>query len=514
MHPILRDIADLDKLPSPPQVALKIVEVSRDPAKGVTDLADVLRLDPAIASKVLQISNSASYSRGREVTTMTQAINVLGTKTVSVVALGFSLKDSMPSVPSGRVTEDVFWQHNVATAVACRAISRFLGKSFDETAFMCGLMSRIGQLILMSAQAEKYAAVLAAARQTLPTAAEERSLLGIAHHDVSKLLLEKWQLPETVCEVVEKWGDTNSISFAAEELRRLANIVRLADTIRNLLFDNGKATQLEFMRYVANYTFSITPEEIDRIFIACQSELQETLSVFSDRDSGNIDCESILAMAREQLIQVGLGLANDIVAVQQNCEDLERANDELLETSLTDALTGLPNRHSLNREFAALDRTSGRPYCVVMVDIDHFKGLNDKHGHPVGDQVLKMVGDAIRKGVRKTDFAARFGGEEFTVILPFCNPQEGADVAERLRQSIRGCELQVDDGTSLSVTVSAGVASTEHFQAGTKHEAILKAADQALYLAKDRGRDRCVIFTPSVHTPSTLPSSIAAPVGL
>lgn len=155
----------------------------------------------------------------------------------------------------------------------------------------------------------------------------------------------------------------------------------------------------------------------------------------------------------------------------------------------TDALTGLANRRAfqeaLARELAVAARR-GEPCGLVILDVDHFKAVNDTFGHQGGDEVLRGVGRALTDAGRETDVAARYGGEEFAVVMPGCSASEAVEVAERLRAAIAGM------GGPVPVTVSAGVAA---FPAdGDDSTALVAAADAALYRAKRLGRDRTVRF--------------------
>ncbi|HEX2195833.1 MAG TPA: sensor domain-containing diguanylate cyclase [Actinomycetota bacterium] len=151
----------------------------------------------------------------------------------------------------------------------------------------------------------------------------------------------------------------------------------------------------------------------------------------------------------------------------------------------TDGLTGLANRRTfeatLEREMSRAAR-SGEPVTLVMVDVDHFKKLNDKHGHQAGDEVLRLVARVLASACRDFDTAARYGGEEFAVILPACSSAESLVVAERLRESIAEIE------TVTEVTASAGVATFPTHAADA--EGLINAADEALYESKRAGRNR------------------------
>jgi diguanylate cyclase (GGDEF)-like protein len=171
---------------------------------------------------------------------------------------------------------------------------------------------------------------------------------------------------------------------------------------------------------------------------------------------------------------------------QQLSESVERSR-HLEREANTDALTGLLNRrwldHSLPR-FVLRHAHGQKPLSILLLDIDHFKRFNDEHGHAVGDAVLALVGQTVEKCLRPTDLAARYGGEEMLVILPE-TPFEGARIAaERVRAWI--CSLKLPD-VDRTISVSIGVATLSE---GDTAESMLARADERLYLAKDRGRNR------------------------
>lgn len=176
--------------------------------------------------------------------------------------------------------------------------------------------------------------------------------------------------------------------------------------------------------------------------------------------------------------------------------DLQRAQSSLTTMATTDALTGLLNRNHLMRrlqeESSRLQRVRETPpgpsLALIMLDIDHFKRVNDTYGHPAGDAVLQEVGRRLTKAKREYDVLGRYGGEEFLFALPATDLVGARAVAERLRQAVRSQPFQVE-GRDLRVTVSLGVGVV---QAGEENcEAALKRADEGLYAAKRAGRD-CV----------------------
>lgn len=154
----------------------------------------------------------------------------------------------------------------------------------------------------------------------------------------------------------------------------------------------------------------------------------------------------------------------------------------------TDALTGLPNRRQADEmleRLVAAARRGGRPLAVVLVDLDHFKAINDRFGHAAGDVALRETGAAIRELLRTSDHVARFGGEEFLVLLPDTSGTDAVAVADKLRRRIAGLDVDEIDGR---VSASLGVAALP--EDGDNPEELIRAADAALYRAKENGRDR------------------------
>jgi len=180
-----------------------------------------------------------------------------------------------------------------------------------------------------------------------------------------------------------------------------------------------------------------------------------------------------------------VGASNDIGTLKSDLSTIRKE-------AYTDGLTEIPNRKAFNRQIeeltAALKVKSGY-LCLLMTDIDRFKAFNDKHGHLVGDQVLKVVAKTLAKNVRETDFAARYGGEEFAVLFPNTRLKDALDIAEKARLAVRAKDMQNRrTGENLGkVTVSIGVSE---YVIGESIDDFISRADTALYLAKQMGRDR------------------------
>lgn len=189
---------------------------------------------------------------------------------------------------------------------------------------------------------------------------------------------------------------------------------------------------------------------------------------------------------------VGLLIGASFFMTRHLAGKLDQAQEQLKQISITDDLTGLRNRRyileRLNEEFKRAKR-SGRPLSLIMLDLDHFKRINDEHGHPFGDHVLATVAERIKAHLRDYDLVGRFGGEEFMVISPEAAQQQSIELAERIRNMVK-VKAIVLAGIDVTVTISAGLA--ELSPQDENPDALIARADEALYQAKEQGRDRVV----------------------
>ncbi|MFZ5828007.1 MAG: sensor domain-containing diguanylate cyclase [Bacillota bacterium] len=181
----------------------------------------------------------------------------------------------------------------------------------------------------------------------------------------------------------------------------------------------------------------------------------------------------------------------EVTEVKRKEAALQEANERLRELTVTDDLTGLGNRRlcdqRLREEWLRIRRT-GDPLTVILLDVDHFKQINDTYGHTTGDLALQSVSAALKQSIRETDFAFRYGGEEFLIMLPDTPLREAEPVAERLRQAVETIVVQAG-GERLRVTVSLGAAACEGGARGEYHD-LINRADAALYRAKEAGRNQ------------------------
>lgn len=189
------------------------------------------------------------------------------------------------------------------------------------------------------------------------------------------------------------------------------------------------------------------------------------------------------------VIGLSAGFAFGRLLAHSNLPGVNSPNPQRLDDARTDSLTGLPNRRAFDEHLLRqFDQWQERRaiWSVLMIDIDHFKSLNDSFGHVAGDRALVHVATVLRATLRHSDVVVRYGGDEFAVILPATEVHRAGQVADRARVAVQNAEL-VCEGQQLPITVSCGAANVENSDDSV---AVLRRADQALYKAKHTGRNR------------------------
>jgi diguanylate cyclase (GGDEF)-like protein len=196
------------------------------------------------------------------------------------------------------------------------------------------------------------------------------------------------------------------------------------------------------------------------------------------------------------LHQANLQLRETLAKLELSQGEIEHKNEELQRLASRDPLTGCLNRRAFHEQFEPLfagSRPNKLALSCLMIDIDHFKAVNDNHGHAIGDRVIQEVARKLNESARATDLVCRYGGEEFCVVVPGMNVAETRALAERIRQRVeRECGAGVRDVADLRVTVSVGVHTLG--AGATSPAALIDRADQALYRAKRSGRNRVSMF--------------------
>ncbi len=226
-------------------------------------------------------------------------------------------------------------------------------------------------------------------------------------------------------------------------------------------------------------------EDVDQ----CQSQIEQINQELASVEPGERDhlTEFVLKLVA-RIMQINERLQARLAAAEEKLTEQAEQIETQLAEARTDALTGLPNRRAfddeLHRRLAEWQRKTNT-FCLVMIDIDHFKAMNDRHGHPAGDQALRSVAGVLENTLREMDMVARVGGEEFAAILPSTSLTDGCRASERVRTAVASHWFQLEN-TDLQLTVSLGLAAVH---SEDNSASLIKRADEALYAAKRTGRN-------------------------
>lgn len=471
---VFERLVKTQRLPSPSATAIRILELADKKDVSIGEISDAIATDPAISARLLKYANSPLVAASGDVTTIRQAVMTLGVRTVKVTALSFSLVRKQDFSKCPRFNYDVFWAHSAATAVAARGILAMTRPARKDEAFVSGLLARIGKLAFATAIPQEYDAVLTKLGNVMRGGtAEERATFGTDNIAVGAELLSRWKLPSVLVDTVRYQTEPNSApNPEVVELSRSVMQGRLvADVICGL---------------VGRETLASLPENITSKVDEFTSQFRELAKQLDISLKDLPEADEIAERAKDLLEEMSVLTHTENMAIA--------AKNEVLKTQATvDGLTGIGNRKAFDEHLAAEIERMRRykhPMALLMIDVDHFKKINDTKGHPAGDAVLKAMGQCIMNTLRKCDFAGRYGGEEFGVIASETDAEGARQLAERLRIAIAQQPIKTPAGP-VQVTVSIGVASLTGQEQGVDAAAIVSAADTQLYSAKKAGRNRC-----------------------
>ncbi|MGA2501493.1 MAG: GGDEF domain-containing protein [Tepidisphaeraceae bacterium] len=431
--------------------------------------------------------NSSFYGLHNPVSTINNAVVLLGLQTVKTLALGFSLVGSLNSNKSESFDYDRFWKQSLYSAVAARAIARLLRTPQHDEAFLAGLLSDIGTLVMHLALGREYDVLLEACQgDQVELVRLSREKFDLDHAQVGGMLAEHWKFPALLIEPIRRHHD---LTDAGIKMLPLCEIVHVGVLCGEVFA--AQPILLNRAHRELRRRFLLTDAEVHGLFLDIESQCGELATLFEIDITPSRGYSDIMNDARQEL--VGLSLQ-----AQLQVQQFEQQNMQLQRQATVDVLTGLPNRARFNQyldqafaECAGL----GRPLALLFLDIDKFKSVNDTYGHQAGDTVLRRLGKLLRSKVDQGDLAARYGGEELVMVLKGKEHDVAVRIAEEIRRAIMK-ETITFEGRTIPVTASIGVAITDFGHPFRSVEEFIDAADRAVYAAKGAGRN-CV----RVHAP-------------
>lgn len=597
-----------DRFPSPPGVALAVLQLVEQEDSDLEELARLIQADPALSARLLRFVNSPAIAPRRPIVAVKDAVGRIGMNGVRNLVLGLSLVGHYRTGKCEGFDYQRFWAGSLALGVAASLLVGHMRLAAAEEIFTVGLLGDIGRLALATAWPKPYSECLQAAGddpEALITL--ERSRFAVDHRQLTTLLLEDWHLPEVFIDALARSrekpieGDDRPARLA--RLFRAASVIghwcltpedrraslsdhpaitaldldldweefpvqvekewhdwgklieiptrfpkRRADTppkkpaemplpgLDILLVDDDAMLLLRLAKQLgkaghrvatckdgksALETILKEPPQVvitdwhmepmdgltlcralrdspigDQLFLIMLTASESEDDLVRAFDAGiddyvtkPVSLRVLLARIRaaQRIVSLTEALNAEHAKLEQRAQELALMNRKLAQIANTDLLTGLPNRrYALKRLEQELleSRRSSLSLSVLLVDLDHFKHINDRYGHDVGDRVLAHAAGVMRRTVRGSDIVCRFGGEEFLVVAPNTDLKAAIQLGERIRTAL---ERTPPKELQHPVTASIGVATA---RPGDGEAKLLRRADEALYESKGAGRNR------------------------
>ncbi len=491
-------------LPSPPRALAAVIRAARESDVSIDTLGKLVGADPSFAIRVLKVANSPIYGQRSRISSVRRAISVLGARSLRNIALCAATRACVSRERIADFDLSKFWQSSIQRAAAARLIAEHdADVEFDPSeAFTASLLQDLGVLALLMRRPE-FAKDWNGFSSLDPTPRRDKELelLGQTHDELASELSQAWGLPREISVPMRFHHDP---SRAPVEERPRAHLAHDAEVLSAVLNSTDKKRALSNGRAMLAGRAKVELS-LEELLSQLPDDVQDAAHALGLEIEAQPSLEEILVDANRGLSELNLSYEDLLQRLEQTLEEkeqlareLQARNRALEQLSLTDALTNLPNRRAFwGRGVYEINRIArnGETMCVAMADLDHFKSVNDTHGHDFGDRVLEAASQAFANAIRAADMVARIGGEEFAFIFPGTNLEGGLVAARKINASLRTVCLTPPSGPLYTPKVSVGVARiagvyASEFNPDEIIMRLLKSADGALYAAKDAGRNK------------------------
>lgn len=482
-------------LPSLPAVAVHVLRLCQRENFDIADVARAIGSDPALAARVVALVNSPLFALKREVTTVSHALVLLGANAVRTVALSFAVVGDLRDHERPGFDHRSFWSRAIFAAIAAQHLARLEGQRHPEDAFLSGLLQDLGALALQQAVPEQYQPLAGQAGFDHDRlVALEKQSFGCDHAEIGRWLATQWRLPDTIRAAIGSSHEPGRWKTGADPITESTiKIVALAGVLADIW---------------------VTPDTL-RAARCAREQAQKILGLDEARLGVLLRRINLTAIEVAPLFGVPVRAFDELERVIDRVEEIfaqpEDAPDNMLsltsggraggagaEAPRTDGLTGLATRARFDAYLAEqfeLATRVGKPLSLVLCDPDHFDMINQTFGREAGDRALRAVGALLGERLRYRDLAARWGGEEFALLLTDTHAGGATVVAERLRKKIEDGLHDIGIGDPVRMTISVGCATLDEALTFARPEDLMAAVERALLQAKRNGRNRVAAFS-------------------
>lgn len=494
-------ISHLQGIPALPTNVNKLIRLTLDEKVSTRAIADLISRDPALSAKLLKTVNSPFYGFPRRISTVTQATVILGISSVRSIAMSLSVLEFFQNRNRLKSYLPKFMEHSLSSGVAAFHLAQQAKYPLPEEAFMAGLLHDIGSLVLFECCPDVYPEVLQIAEgEQVSLTDAEVSLLGIHHARAGELVCRGWGFPRSLETAIRNHHHTGLQWEPGDPGAALSALTRMADLAAHALTESRDRRAIEDFCAEVQRLLAWEGKEALKFLEALEPQAQEIAGCLEVRIPRRREALRMIVEASQALAQStleyelrGKQMSETIEKMQGAENELRLENERLQNLSDRDGLTGVYNHRYFQKrltEEISRARRGFYPLALIMIDLDHFKEVNDNLGHLTGDRVLREFAMLLKTWSRDSDVVARYGGEEFAIILPNADTEMARGIVLRLQERLKKSRF-VRSGPDLSVTFSAGIATLLPEQVPHKlPRELIREADRALLGAKNAGRNQ------------------------
>ncbi len=486
----------VEALPSFPAVGVRIIQEMRKENASINELAAIISYDPALTAKMLKVANSSFYSCQHKVDSIERAVSVLGLKSIKDIALSFTIVKGFKKNTVDRFDHELFWKRSITAAVSAEMIASALKMNRNDI-FVTSLLMDIGVLVMYLSKPAEYLSVIDEKLVShVSTVESERAVFQFDHQELGSEILKEWELPENIYMPI---AFHHRITDCPQEYLPAAEVLMLADMASSVYFRDKSTQKLKMLSEEFQKRLHMSEDDVNVFVSSIGEKTIEILKNF-DIDSGGV--KPFLQMVKEANEEIGklnlsyeqlvLELKQEKKRIKNLSNELKNANTKLGKVSSIDSLTGIHNhrffQECMEKEMERAERYK-RSMSLILMDIDNFKSVNSTYDYKYGDTVLRAIAELLTQTIRKPDFAARYGGDEFAVVLPEQDIRGAVILAERLRQLAERLEIKTDNH-AVKITLSVGVSMYTPGKDINSRTKLVDAAYRALHYSKVTGRNK------------------------
>ncbi len=491
----LEEIIDCESLPSAPVVAVRVLELCRRSTAGTKEIAATLATDPALCARLLKVVNSSLYGLRQPVSTVRQAVLLLGIDRVKTVAIGFSFIKTLSEQHAAEFDVDHFAMRSVYAGVAAQLLAEAAGHPEPEEAFVGGLLQDVGLLAMAQAIGHDYVHVLNAAEDHAGLTRKEEERFGFDHAHVGAALADRWKLPAGIVSQIRYHSRPET---AARDLAVLTQAASLGGMTARLLLAT-EPISMEVLIEAYDEGLELSAAQTAALLHKIEEAARKVAKLFNLRPASAVSADMLIQQANAVLEKASLTAA-------RNLEQAEKTNQRLREALRVDALTELPTRHALNEHIAAraVEGVRENPLGLIYLDLDGFTAINRRFGDAGGDRIIQRAGQLLQSKLPGSAELYRHEADEFVVLLPSGDGRRTVELAKRLRAAMAEAEWPVRSAEPLKLTVAAGVLAWPADRPLPEPEALIEGARAACRHAVHAGGNRLRVLEPGEFAPQSV----------